>query len=230
MKSETLVTFVLLSGAVILLMYMSATAPVPTHTHISAVQIPVRTASSASVNSGAIIPDWIKPGPVDILPTHDGERTMTPPQDDLPGGCGLEKAMRDLGECAVNQAVDGMHPKPVQNNCQTDPPACPLETVWKASFIGCPSTYVKTEPCKNYTLDRRLWQADLNPLLMERGMLSGKEWNPYEHMHARQAWMQFISRDFSSRKDKYCREINSIEEVVCTTPSDDVNTPDTMGP
>lgn len=96
--------------------------------------------------------------------------------------------------------------------CSSDPAPCPENVEWQNTWAGCGSFHIPLKS-KKYPLDGRVWQGDLNPKLQERQALLAKEWDPYAHMRARQAWMQFIAADFSSRSDKYMKPIDDLDAV-----------------
>ena len=185
--------------------------------------------AGASLAADTLIPEAGCTHPPEQPVPRSTQWNFTPPTQDLTSKrIGGEKNLMEMGASAISDTMKTIQPKILKDDCCPEPGMCDMHTVWKSTFAGCPSFHVRTgtiEPgdpgaCKDYTLDRRLWQADLNPLIMERSILSGKLWNPYEHMHARQKFLQFISTDFSSRKDKYCRRINNLEETACKTPND----------
>jgi len=87
-------------------------------------------------------------------------------------------------------------------------PLCPQGVSWEASFPGCQTTYwpnkeeVRVAPRQN-----RVYVADLNPLIYQRSVVNGQIWNPYEHMQARQKFIQFICTDPNKRTDPYTQPI-----------------------
>jgi len=128
---------------------------------------------------------------------------------------GLQQTESSRGLATVAQAVFENQRKrePLDLECTAEPQPCGMETVWNNTFQGCGSFHVPAK-AKNYAFDSRIWQGDLNPKLQERQALMAKEWNPYEHMRGRQAYMQFLSTNLaSSRRDPYTRPIDDLNDV-----------------
>lgn len=101
--------------------------------------------------------------------------------------------------------------------CCPNPPTCPEREEWRFKFKGCPPTFA-TQPsmqCEVAPLGDRYWVADLNPLLYERGLVSGAMWNPYQHMQARQGFIQFLTADMKKTTDPYSRPIKSLGDSFC---------------
>lgn len=124
--------------------------------------------------------------------------------------------LRTLATVANASALQNIQRAPLELECSEQPDPCEEEVVWRNSFPGCGSFHIPLK-AKNYSMDHRVWQGDLNPKLQERMALLDKEWNPYEHQRARQAYMQFIATNFSSKSDKYMEAIDDIDDVdpVC---------------
>lgn len=105
---------------------------------------------------------------------------------------------------------------PQDNLCPPEQePPCPNNLQWQNTLPGCGSFHIPARVGlpRSYITDSRVWQGDLNPLIQERAALLAKEWDPYEHIKARQAWMQFLSTNFSARSDRHMRPISSLEQA-----------------
>jgi hypothetical protein len=48
----------------------------------------------------------------------------------------------------------------------------------------------------------------------------GKQWDPYEYMNSRQAWLQFIATNNSTQSDKYMRAVDDLTDVDATRVTD----------
>lgn len=99
--------------------------------------------------------------------------------------------------------------------CCPNPPLCGENVLWKGTFKGCPTTFA-TDPSMSVEvapLGDRYWVADLNPLMYERSIIMGAEWDPYQHMRARQGWAQFLSADLRRNTDKYTQPLNNIDDT-----------------
>ena len=102
------------------------------------------------------------------------------------------------------------------NLCPPDEPMpCPSNLQWQNTLPGCGSFHIpaKQNLGRSYLTDSRVWQGDLNPLIQERAALMAKEWDPYEHQKARQAWMQFLSTNSSAISDRYMKPISSVADA-----------------
>lgn len=124
----------------------------------------------------------------------------------------VTEGARSLATVAMAQVQAQRAREPIDFECSPEAVPCPDTVVWQNTFPGCGSFHIPLEG-KDYAKDNRIWQADLNPLIQERAALMAKEWNPYEHMQARQAYMQFIATNFSSKSDKYMKPISDLEDV-----------------
>lgn len=122
------------------------------------------------------------------------------------------EASRGLASVAAAVAQQGKQRPLLEEACSAVPDPCPDDVVWRNSFPGCGSFHVPMKG-KNYAIDQRVWQGDLNPKLQERMALLEKEWDPYAHQRSRQAYMQFIATNFSSKSDKYMEAIDDLDDV-----------------
>lgn len=130
---------------------------------------------------------------------------------DTTGAEHTERA-RALGQIAHAAIESNRMRAPAAEECNEQDQPCDEEEVWQNSFPGCSSFHIPIEG-GDPAHDHRVWQGDLNPLLQERMALQAKEWNPYEHMRARQAWMQFLSQNMSGLSDQHTRPIDSLDAV-----------------
>ena len=148
--------------------------------------------------------------------SHEGITTLKPFDAFDTTGQQQTEQLRSLATVANAAALQNMQRAPLELECSDQPDPCEEEVVWRNSFPGCGSFHIPLK-AKNYSIDHRVWQGDLNPKLQERMALLDKEWNPYEHQRARQAYMQFISTNFSNKSDKYMEAIDDIDDVdpVC---------------
>ena len=82
-------------------------------------------------------------------------------------------------------------------------------------FVGCAPTFVDEE-CDFYMDAPRLWETDLDRLMWERALRQGQE-NMIEPLEARQKWIQLLTLDTRSKKDKYTRATiaNDVGRGVC---------------
>lgn len=149
----------------------------------------------------------------------------------VPQGGALEAAVADVPDVDATRPIInlgvGIHDgtpitnldpgvTPQDNLCPPEQPApCANDLQWQNTLPGCGTFHV---PAKNglprsYITDSRVWQGDLNPLIQERAALLAKQWDPYEHMRSRQAWMQFLATNFSARSDRHMRPISSLEQA-----------------
>lgn len=122
------------------------------------------------------------------------------------------EAARSLATVAHAVAVQGKQRAPLEEQCSAVPDPCGEDVVWRNSFPGCGSFHIPLK-AKNYAIDPRVWQGDLNPKLQERMALLEKEWDPYAHQRARQAYLQLLSTNFSSKSDKYMEAIDDLDDV-----------------
>jgi len=125
---------------------------------------------------------------------------------------GQSDQTRQLAIMAATSMLSQKQPSPINLECTDEPAPCEESVVWKNTFPGCGSFHIPLES-KNYIIDERVWQADLNPKIQERAALLGKEWDPYQHMRARQAYLQFISANFSDKSDPYMEAIEDLDDV-----------------
>jgi len=148
--------------------------------------------------------------------SHEGITTLKPFDAFDTTGLQQTEQLRSLATVANATALQNIQRAPLELECSDQPDPCEDEVVWRNSFPGCGSFHIPLK-AKNYSIDHRVWQGDLNPKLQERMALLDKEWNPYEHQRARQAYMQFISTNFSSKSDKYMEAIDDIDDIdpVC---------------
>lgn len=122
------------------------------------------------------------------------------------------EASRGLASVAAAVAQQGKQRAPLEEACSAVPDPCADDVVWRNSFPGCGSFHIPMKG-KDYAIDQRVWQGDLNPKLQERMALLEKEWDPYAHQRSRQAYMQFIATNFSSKSDKYMEAIDDLDDV-----------------
>jgi hypothetical protein len=130
-----------------------------------------------------------------------------------------EESARLLGATLLAHHMAQAQEDPIELQCPEEEVPCPQEIVWQNSFPGCGSFHIPFEG-KSYFRDERLWQGDLNPKIQERYALMDKGWDPYKHMNARQAWMQFIATNNSSQSDKYMKAIDDLTDVDTTRVTD----------
>lgn len=130
-----------------------------------------------------------------------------------------EDSARLLGATVLSNHMAQAQEDPIELQCPDEEVPCPQEIVWQNSFPGCGSFHIPIEG-KSYFRDERLWQGDLNPKIQERYALMDKGWDPYKHMNARQAWMQFIATNNSSQSDKYMKAIDDLTDVDTTRVTD----------
>lgn len=128
-------------------------------------------------------------------------------------------SMQLLGATVLANHLAQRQEDPIELQCTEEEVPCPQEVVWRNSFPGCGSFHIPIEG-KSYFKDDRLWQGDLNPKIQERYAVMGKEWDPYQYMNARQAWMQFIATNNSSQSDKYMHAIDDLTDVDTTRVTD----------
>lgn len=101
--------------------------------------------------------------------------------------------------------------------CSSEPPLCPLETIWQGQFKGIPSfTIPDYKPM--YVRDERAWQTDLDSIKYQRSIETGMEWDPYRFMDARQMHTQYCNSDYVAGKDQYMRPVHSIETSKLVQP------------
>lgn len=129
--------------------------------------------------------------------------------------CKMEQRVAQTATDSLIGAKKRLEPIVSPGTCCQEADLCPLESQWKGTYIGCPSTFVDAQKCMLIKRDPQLWHADLNPLLEERMMLQGAEWNPYEHFDARQNHLQFLAKDLAYQKDEYTRPIHDLKEAYC---------------
>jgi hypothetical protein len=122
------------------------------------------------------------------------------------------EAARSLATVAHAVAVQGKQRAPLEAQCSAVPDPCGEDVVWRNSFPGCGSFHIPLK-AKDYAIDARVWQGDLNPKLQERMALLEKEWDPYAHQRARQAYLQLLATNFSSKSDKYMEAIDDLDDV-----------------
>lgn len=125
------------------------------------------------------------------------------------------EASRGLASVAAAVAQQSKQRAPLEEACSAVPDPCGDDVVWRNSFPGCGSFHIPMKG-KDYAIDQRVWQGDLNPKLQERMALLEKEWDPYAHQRSRQAYMQFIATNFSSKSDKYMEAIDDLDDVDAT--------------
>jgi hypothetical protein len=130
-----------------------------------------------------------------------------------------EESAALLGATVLAHHMAQAQEDPMELQCPEEEVPCPQEVVWRNSFPGCGSFHIPIEG-KSYFRDERLWQGDLNPKIQERYALMDKGWDPYKHMNARQAWMQFIATNNSSQSDKYMKAIDDLTDVDTTRVTD----------
>lgn len=128
-----------------------------------------------------------------------------------------EDSARALGAAVLANHLAAQ--RPVDLECPDEGVPCPQEVVWRNTFPGCGSFHIPVEG-KDYFRDDRLWQGDLNPKIQARYALMGKQWDPYEYMDARQAWLQFIATNNSTQSDKYMRAVDDLTDVDATRVTD----------
>jgi hypothetical protein len=105
----------------------------------------------------------------------------------------------------------------VKTPCCPVPPPCEEKVVWQARFKGCGPSWSTSKgvSCQVAPLGDRYWVADLNPLMYQRGILTGEIWNPYQHFNARQMHTQFLTTDFPKNRDPYTRPIQNLDQTYC---------------
>lgn len=103
------------------------------------------------------------------------------------------------------------------NSCQmpaptTDPSPmlCPQEILWQAGWVGTAPMFipVANDQCSNPAscIPTHRWEKiyrnpqEWQEIYAKRAMEDGREWNPYQHMAARQKMLQFIAADFAPRR------------------------------
>jgi hypothetical protein len=128
-----------------------------------------------------------------------------------------EDSARALGAAVLANHLAAQ--RPVDLECPDEGVPCPQDVVWRNTFPGCGSFHIPVEG-KDYFRDDRLWQGDLNPKIQARYALMGKQWDPYEYMDARQAWLQFIATNNSTQSDKYMRAVDDLTDVDATRVTD----------
>lgn len=117
-----------------------------------------------------------------------------------PAPCGalpsiVEKTTNDLVH--HDTIVSRTQPK-VLPSCQSldvlNP--CPVDVAWEGQFANCPPTFIpRVGGCEIAPRNNQIWVADLNPLIAERAVIQGQEWDFYKHFGARDKFIQFISKD-----------------------------------
>jgi hypothetical protein len=130
-----------------------------------------------------------------------------------------EQSAALLGATVLAQHMAQAQEDPIELQCPEEEVPCPQDVVWRNTFPGCGSFHIPIEG-KSYFRDERLWQGDLNPKIQERFALMDKGWDPYKHMNARQAWMQFIATNNSSQSDKYMKAVDDLTDVNTTRVTD----------
>lgn len=128
-----------------------------------------------------------------------------------------EDSARALGAAVLANHLAAQ--RPVDLECPDEGVPCPQDVVWRNTFPGCGSFHIPLEG-KDYFRDDRLWQGDLNPKIQARYALMGKQWDPYEYMNSRQAWLQFIATNNSTQSDKYMRAVDDLTDVDATRVTD----------
>lgn len=122
-------------------------------------------------------------------------------------------------ENAYNDTLQETPVTAFETPCCPDPPPCPEQVFWSAKFKGCPVQYIDPPQatCEVNPYGNRYWVTDLNPLLYERGLISGAKWNPYQHMNARQMLAQFLWQDMKKigANDPYTKPISNLNESFC---------------
>lgn len=121
---------------------------------------------------------------------------------------------------AYTEVMDAAREDPVKLNppCCPIPPPCEEKLGWRARYKGCETTFATDNPnnqCKVNPKGERYFVADLNPLIYERGLISGAKWNPYEHFNARQMFTQFISTEIRKDSDPYAKPIEDLNQTFC---------------
>jgi hypothetical protein len=81
-------------------------------------------------------------------------------------------------------------------------------------------------PCEVGKKDPKFWRGDLNPAINQRNMLIGAQWNFYNHLKAKQLWMQYLAKDMDSRRDPYTRLIRRPHQQECPQIDKDETFPD----
>ncbi len=123
---------------------------------------------------------------------------------------------------AENAYDDTLQSTPVtafDTPCCPNPPPCNEEVLWRAQFKGCPPSYIDNPKavCEVNPYGDRYWVTDLNPLILERSIISGAKWNPYQHMNARQMFAQFLWADMKKigSNDSYTKPIGNLNDSYC---------------
>lgn len=100
--------------------------------------------------------------------------------------------------------------------CCPHPGHCENEIFWRASYKGCPTTYIdETVGYKQVEvapLGDRYWLGDLDSLKYERSIMNAAEPNPYQYMNSRQMLMQFLMKDLTNLTDPQTRPIVSLDD------------------
>jgi len=106
--------------------------------------------------------------------------------------------------------------KALEPPCCPNPPNCSERVGWQARFKGCQTTFDdRGTTCEVAPRGARYWVADLDPLIMERSRIAGAQWNPYEHMRARQMWVQFAMADKRKDTDPYTKLVPNLDQTFC---------------
>lgn len=127
---------------------------------------------------------------------------------------------QNLDEIAVKASNESLLHTPItayEPSCCPNSSSCPTDVQWQARFKGCSPVFANgpAMSCEVAPLGDRYWVADMNPLLYERQLISGAEWNPYQHFNARQMFTQFLTKDIRKTTDPYTRPIRSLDETYC---------------
>lgn len=89
------------------------------------------------------------------------------------------------------------------------------QRMWQPTWQGCAPTFVDAA-CEFFYPAPRLWATDLDELQFRRSLLAGQD-NLFEPVRARQSWVQLLSAEARSKKDKYTRaaQANDISSSTC---------------
>jgi len=63
--------------------------------------------------------------------------------------------------------------------------------------------------------DSRLWVADQNPEMYERGLIMSAKTNPYENHYRRQGLISLVALNMPPRNDYYTKKIDRPEDTFC---------------
>lgn len=133
------------------------------------------------------------------------------------------QSLTDLMANVTEEYADEIPFTAMETPCCPNPPTCPERLWWQAQFKGCQTSYTDSDNpeirCEVAPIPDRYKVADLNELLFERSIATAAEWNPYEHMNARQLFIQFINADMGRGGDPYSRPVKKMGESYCALQS-----------